>query len=68
MLLRNEWNCAVELRHLRYFLAVGEALKRPASAVLEKRARAYGDEVTFESECEILLRIGGDHDRAAQYA
>ena len=29
---------------------------------------ANGDEVTFESECEILLRVGGDHDRAAQDA
>ena len=61
MLFRHEWNCAVELRHLRYFLAVGEALKTPASAVPEKRARAYPcDPISAGSHYPLQLQEARD--------
>ena len=61
MLFRHESNCAVELRHLRYFLAVGEALKTPASAVPEKRARAYPfDPISAGSHYPLQLQEAWD--------
>src|SRR5262245_7717664 len=53
MLFRHELNCAVELRHLRYFLAVGEALNftkaaarlRVAQPALSRQVQDLEDEI-----------------------
>src|SRR4029077_8383934 len=52
--------------HLRYFLAVGEALKMPASAVLEKRARDHPfDAISAGSHYPVSYRRPGSshHER-----